>query len=120
LWDTEIVDSFYFYQDAALKEDLAEQDLDSRDISISFKMPLSLDYLTKLDSKDIKLKKTELKRQEKEQKRIEKQQHKHGSTVAIWEDGETGDPWWQYGKKICLNEIISEYKYPLQKMLSED
>ncbi len=99
-----------------------DPDPESRDLLISFKKPLNLELLKPADTKELKLKKTEIKRLEKEQKRLEKQLHKQGSSsaVAIWEDGENGEQWWHYGKKMCMNDIITDYKYPLQKMLSED
>jgi hypothetical protein len=45
---------------------LTDNDLESRDLVISFKMPLNIDSLKTLDIKEMKLKKTEMKRIEKE------------------------------------------------------
>jgi hypothetical protein len=45
---------------------MAEHDLESRDLLISFKKPFNLDFSKTLEIKEMKLKKTEMKRLEKE------------------------------------------------------
>ena len=45
---------------------MTDNDLESRYLVISFKMPLNIDSLKTLDIKEMKLKKTEMKRIEKE------------------------------------------------------
>lgn len=70
------------------------------------------------------MKKTEIKRIEKEKKKLEKQMQKRENAIEnnrIWEDCEDNgkrpegapDPWWYSRRKVCLNEIIGEYKYPM-------
>ena len=68
-----------------------------------------------------------MKRIEKEKKRLEKQalkQNPNHIPTNFWEDCEGsiegGEMWWCERRKQCLNELLADYKYPLQKILSED
>jgi hypothetical protein len=115
-----VVNSYFFYHSASLDVQRHPTDPSLTEVNVIIRQPQSLDNLKALQP--LGLKKTELKKMERDKKRLEKAKLKQLAVARVWEDSEGGgvDPWWYAKRKLCLNEIIQHYKYPMQKMLSED